>query len=306
MPHRCIIEQNLTQGIETQNLDHVGSVAYMISKQPATGCFNEEVAGTSGSDVHVIDLQSAEEGGILDDNIPSDGHEDIATESEENGSESFDDEFLPNVYLSLAPEGVSTNDDGVLRRNLTLILNSKQRVKWYLESIDLSGHLKVISTNGPVYDYDLSPDQQLSIENNPLPAAFDQLWKAVVRKTKNNPISYSRIEKANVLTIIVPDRSKRAPWSPQEVVKNDNSRLVPEPNQPFIPGPIMPEKKSDEKMENHLKSFLSKVCNQRRTLISLPLSMTNQFNVVGVHLEEDTPKCRGTRNETHWILTTKR
>ena len=137
------------------------------------------------------DLQSAEEGGILDDNIPSDNHED--TESEENGSESFDDDFLPNVYLSLAPEGVSTNDDGVLRRNLTLILNSKQRVKWYLESIDLSGHLKVISTNGPVYDYDLSPDQQLSIENNPLPAAFDQLWKAVVRKTNNNPISSWRI-----------------------------------------------------------------------------------------------------------------
>ena len=104
-------------------------------------------------------------------------------------------------------------------------MNSKQRVKWYLESIDLSGNLKVISTNGPVYDYDLSPDQQLSIENNPLPAAFDQLWKAVVRKTNNNPISYSRIEKANVLTIIVPDRSKRAPLSPQEVVKNDNSRL---------------------------------------------------------------------------------
>ena len=66
----------------------------MISKQPATGCFNEEVAGTSGSDVHVIDLQSAEEGGILDDNISSDNHEDIATESEENGSESFDDEFI--------------------------------------------------------------------------------------------------------------------------------------------------------------------------------------------------------------------
>ena len=278
----------------------------MISKQNATGCFNEEVAGTSGSDVHVIDLQSAEEGGILDDNIPSDDHESIGTESDVSDSEDFEDEFLPNVYLSLAPEGVSTNDDGVLRRNLTLILNSKQRVKWYLESIDLSGHLKVISTNGPVYDYDLSPDQQLSIENNPLPAAFDQLWKAVVRKTKNNPISYSRIEKANVLTIIVPDRSNRAPWSPQEVVKNDNSRLVPEPNQPFIPGPIMPEQKSDEEMENNLKSFLSKVCNQRRTLISLPLSMTNQFNVVGVHLEEDTPKCRGTRNETHWILTTKR
>ena len=296
----------MTQGIETQNLDHVGSVAYMISKQPATGCFNEEVAGTSGSDVHVIDLQSAEEGGILDDNIPSDNHEDITTESEENGSESFDDEFLPNVYLSLAPEGVSTNDDGVLRRNLTLILNSKQRVKWYLESIDLSGHLKVISTNGPVYDYDLSPDQQLSIENNPLPAAFDQLWKAVVRKTNNNPISYSRIEKANVLTIIVPDRSEQAPSSSQVNPKDDKANIYPDPNEPYITGPIISNKESDKNVEDHLKSYLSKICNQQRTLISLPLTVTSQLNVIGVHLEEDKPECRGTRNETHWILTTKR
>ena len=38
-----------------------GSVAYMITKQPATGCFHEEVAGTLGEDVHVIDLQSADD-----------------------------------------------------------------------------------------------------------------------------------------------------------------------------------------------------------------------------------------------------
>merc|ERR1712223_576457 len=210
LPHRCFIEQSYS-GIETQNSDHFASVAYMISKQNATGCFNEEVAGTSGSD----------------------DHDSIGTESDVSDSEDFEDEFLPNVYLSLAPEGSNSRDD-VLRRNLTLILNSKQRVKWYLESIDLSGNLKVISTNGPVYDYDLSPDQQLSIENNPLPAAFDQLWKAVVRKTKNNPISYSRIEKANVLTIIVPDRSNRAPWSPQVNPKDDKANIYPEPNEPYI------------------------------------------------------------------------
>lgn len=277
----------------------------MISKQNATGCFNEEVAGTSGSDVHVIDLQTAEEGGILDDNIPSDDHESIGTESDVNDSEGFEDEFLPNVYLSLAPEG-SNNDDNVLRRNLTLILNSKQRVKWYLESIDLSGHLKVISTNGPVYDYDLSPDQQLSIENNPLPAAFDQLWKAVVRKTNNNPISYSRIEKANVLTIIVPDKSQREPWSSQVNPKDNTANMVPEPNEPSITGPIISNKKSNKNVEDHLKSFLSKICNQQRTVISLPLTVASHLNVIGVHLEEDKPECRGTRNKTHWILTTTR
>ena len=277
----------------------------MISKQNATGCFNEEVAGTSGSDVHVIDLQSAEEGGILDDNIPSDDHDSIGTESDVSDSEDFEDEFLPNVYLSLAPEG-SNNGDDVLRRNLTLILNSKQRVKWYLESIDLSGNLKVISTNGPVYDYDLSPDQQLSIENNPLPAAFDQLWKAVVRKTNNNPISYSRIEKANVLTIIVPDRSEQAPWSSHVNPKDDRAKVVSDPNEPFITGPIISSKKSDRNVEDQLKGFLSKVCNQQKTVISLPLTVTSHLNVIGVHLEEDNPECRGTRNETHWILITKR
>ena len=306
---RCLIKQS-NSGIETQKMDDtssdgdastiMGSVAYMITKQPATGCFHEEVAGTSGTDVHVIDLQSAEEYPI------NDTKENLHKKSSASSS---DDDFMPNVYLSLAPER-GPNSPDVMHRDLTLILNSKQKVKWYLESIDLSGELKVISTNGPVFNYYLAANQQLSIENHPLPVAFDQLWKAVVTKTNNNPISYSRINKANVLTIIVPKRPKRTPLSPPINFKDDKATMVPDPKEPYITGPIITNKKSVQqwdviqKIENELSMFLSKICNQQRTVITLPIDATNGYHVIGVHLNE--PDCVGNKNETHWVLTTKR
>ena len=285
----------------------MGSVAYMITKQPVTGCFHEEVAGTSGTDVHVIDLQSAEEDSINDTIYNENSHKKSSSSASSSGTP--DDDFMPNVYLSLAPER-GPNSPDIIHRDLTLILNSKQKVKWNLESIDLSGELKVISTNGPVFNYDLAASQQLSIENNSLPAAFDQLWKAVVTKTNNNPISYSRINKANVLTIIVPKRPKRTPLSPPITFMDDNATMVPDPKEPYITGPIITNKKSEQqwdviqKIENQLSMYLSKTCNQQRTVITLPIDATNGYHVIGVHLNE--PDCVGNKNETHWVLTTKR
>ena len=310
---RCLIKQS-NSGIEPQKTESdgdastlMGSVAYMITKQPATGCFHEENAGTSGTDVHVIDLQSAEDDTINDTVYNENSHKKSSASS--LSSVTSDDDFMPNVYLSLAPER-SPNSPDIMQRDLTLILNSKQKVKWYLESIDLSGELKVISTNGPVFNYDLAEGQQLSIENNPLPAAFDQLWKAVVTKTNNNPISYARIDKANVLTIIVPKRPEQTPLSPPINFKDDKATMVPDPNDPYITGPIITNKKSMQhrdviqKIENQLSMFLKKTCNQQKTVITLPIDATNGYHVIGVHLNE--PDCVGNKNQTHWVLTTKR
>ena len=314
LPQKCIIKSR-NSGSETQyginsvqvnnGVSAKGSVAYMITKQPATGCFHEEVAGTLEEDVHVIDLQSADD--EFNETSPKDKLSQKIVKSSEDLS---DDSLIPNVYLSLAPEETK-NGPEVIQRDLTLILHSKQKVKWYLESIDLSGKLKVISTNGPVFNYELAATQQLSIENNPLPAAFDQLWKAVVTKTNNNPISYARINKANVLTILVPTRPKQgSPLSPPINFKDDKATMVPDPKEPYITGPIMTEKKSAQqsyvirKIENHLSGFLTKTCNQLRTEILLPLDATKNYNVVGVHLNE--PECAGSKNATHWILQTKR
>ena len=58
------------------------------------------------------------------------------------------------------------------------------------------------------------------------------------------------------------------------------------------------------KIENHLRGFMTKTCNQLRTEILLPLDVTKHYNVVGVHLNE--PECAGSKNSTHWILETKR
>lgn len=277
----------------------------MITKQPATGCFHEEVAGTLEEDVHVIDLQSA------DDDFNDTSHKSKLNQKMIKSSTDVTDDSLPNVYLSLAPEETENGEIHNLERDLTLILHSKQKVKWYLESIDLSGKLKVISTNGPVYNYELAASQKLSIENNPLPAAFDQLWKAVVTKTNNNPISYARINKANVLTILVPKRPKQG-LSPINF-KDDKATIIPDPKESYISIPTKTDKSEKEskrqsnvihKIENHLRGFMTKTCNQLRTEILLPLDVTKDYNVVGVHLNE--PECAGSKNSTHWILETKR
>ena len=275
----------------------VRRMAYMITKQPASGCFHEEAAGTATSDVHVIDLQSAEG---LNNN----------TEDDEDISGNL---FMPAVYLSMTPDsnrGSSYDSDEIMHRNLTLILNSRQKVNWFLESQGIAGQLKVISTNGPVSDYDLSPSQQLLVERKSLPAAFDQLWKAVVSKTGNSPISYARVNKANVVTIIVPTRSKRAPLF-QEDLKNNKATIVPDPReQIIIPGGRESNEKSRthrkfiERLENQLSMYLQKTCNQQKTIIALPIAATSTYDVVGVHLNE--AQCEGKKNQTHWILTTKR
>ena len=314
LPQKCIIKSS-NSGNETQNginnvqvnnsLSVNGNVAYMITKQPATGCFHEEVAETSEEDVYVIDLQSA------DDDTKDTSHKSNSNQKIiKNSTYETDDSLLPNVYLSLAPEKTE-NGLELFQRDLKLILHSKQKVEWYLESIDLSGKLKVISTNGPVFNHHLADSQKLSLENNQLPAVFDQLWKAVVTKTNNNPISYARINKANVLTILVPNRPKQG-LSPINL-KDDKATIIPDPKESYISIPTKTDKSEKEskrqsnvihKIENHLRGFMTKTCNQLRTEILLPLDVTKRYNVVGVHLNE--PECAGSKNSTHWILETKR
>ena len=302
-------------------------IAYMVTKQHATGCFHEEAAGLTSSDVHVIDLESAEE---------ASHHNNDATEKAGSTESSTSNILLPAVYLSLAPETSNQHlgSEASMRRNLTLILHSNQRVKWYLESRGLSGQLQVISTNGPVENYSLASGQELLIEERPLPAAFDQLWRAVVTKTGSNPLSYAHINVANVISIVVPPKlKKKGLWPSQTFDFSDNkARLLPDNSAQtnfassqydpsssdqlatktiLIPGRKVANANQDlsgkyrSKMEElRLGTYMIKKCNQKQTIVTLPLSKTNRLNVSGVTLND--PHCRGTKNQTHWILTTKR
>ena len=157
-----------------------------------SGCFHPEVAGVSPSDVHVIDLTSADPEAI---NLQTPHDEDSA--------------HLPAVYLSLSPDQKGSSMDASVSRNLTLILKSQFPVRWYLESWGLAGNLEVISNNGPVENLSLSSSQHLRIVRRPLPEAFDQLWRSVTVDTGSTPVSYVKVELANVLSMVIPPRSKR-------------------------------------------------------------------------------------------------
>ncbi len=176
-------------------------LAYLVTKQTMSGCFHPEVAGESPSDVYVIDLTSAEPGTVT-----------LNT--------SINEDHLPIVYISLSPDQKGISLDGSVWQNLTLILKSKFPVRWNLESWGLSGNLEAISNNGPVENYGLSPSQKLHIGRRPLPEAFDQLWKSVVADTGSTPVSYIKVEMANVLSMVIPSRSKRGNQSSDHHVLN--------------------------------------------------------------------------------------
>jgi hypothetical protein len=73
----------------------------------------------------------------------------------------------------------------------------------------LAGNLEVVSNNGPVENYSLSSWQHLHIVRRTLPEAFEQLWKSVIADTGSTPVSYIKVELANVLSMVIPPRSKR-------------------------------------------------------------------------------------------------
>jgi hypothetical protein len=102
--------------------------------------------------------------------------------------------------------------DESVSRNLTLILKSQFPVRWYLESWGLAGNLEAISNNGPVENYSLSSGQHLRIVRRPLPEAFEQLWKSIIVDTGSTPVSYVKVELANVLSMVIPPRSKRGSY----------------------------------------------------------------------------------------------
>jgi len=186
LPSTCLVGDSKSSSLGTSVL------AYHVTKQTMSGCFHPEVAGVSPSDVHVIDLTSADPEAI---NLQTPHDEDSA--------------HLPAVYLSLSPDQKGSSMDASVSRNLTLILKSQFPVRWYLESWGLAGNLEVISNNGPVENLSLSSSQHLHIVRRPLPEAFDQLWRSVIVDTGSTPVSYVKVELANVLSMVIPPRSKR-------------------------------------------------------------------------------------------------
>ena len=58
-------------------------------------------------------------------------------------------------------------------------------------------------------------------------------------------------------------------------------------------------------LEDILGSYLVKKCTDTQMIVvTMPLSITDRFNVSEVRFQE--PHCRGTKNETHWVLKTQR
>lgn len=184
-------------------------LAYKVTKQKTGGCFHAKSAGTGLSDVYIVDLDAAD-------------HRNFSAVSSSNREENEEDVImLPPVFLSMAPEEngdakyyeYSTEDSPPMHRNITLFLLSGQRVRWYLESKDIAGFLKVFSSNGPVEGNGLDERQQLEVVRKSLPFdaakpssnSFEHIWKAVLMETGGvNPMSYSKISLANVLSLIMP------------------------------------------------------------------------------------------------------
>ena len=174
-------------------------LAFFVHKQKMFGCYHPNIAGMMANDVHVIDLMSA----APSPSIPLNNVE----EDQRYSRATIVNQQLPAVFLSMTPKlAKSGNVLDNNPRNITLILKSFHPVKWFLESWKMKGHLKVISTNGPVENYSLSSGQHLSIERKPFSGDIQQLWRTIISETGSTPISYVKVEVANVVSMVIPPR----------------------------------------------------------------------------------------------------
>lgn len=58
-------------------------------------------------------------------------------------------------------------------------------------------------------------------------------------------------------------------------------------------------------LEDTFNSYLVKKCSDSQMIIvTLPLAVTDRFNVSEIFFQEQ--HCKGTKNQTHWILKTQR
>ncbi len=192
------------------------AMAFLVNKQKMTGCYHAEMAGTLSSDVHVVDITSADRTRLNAAPIAADTTR--SSRATTPGDHHFNNDKVegnsPAIFLSMTPKQTSTGDviDSA-PRNITLILRSAFPVRWFLESWRLSGNLEVVSTNGPVENYSLASGQNLHVERRNLPSDFDQLWRTIALDTGLTPISYVKADVANVVSMVIPPRSKRGELS---------------------------------------------------------------------------------------------
>lgn len=270
------------------------AVAFRVEKQDMFGCFHAERAGTMATDLIVIDLK-------------------LEVQPEQTAN------LHPVVILSMTPLQAK---DGSIRdpspRNLTLVLNSNQQVRWYLESWKMQGSLKVFSSNGPVENHALSPEQTLQIVRKRLPEDYSQLWRSVIAETGVAPISYVKVTEANVISLLIPPRASKVVPA-QEMTSNYAPDRVSFHDAPITDGTDdltvnmqVPKKVTSDhakqtthktrQLENDLQGLIVKSCKQTETVITLPREALAKFNASAATLNEES--CQAVLNATHWVFTT--
>ena len=289
------------------------AVAFRVEKQKMYGCYHAERAGSMTTDLLVIDL-------ILN---------------------TYDhDSNIPVVFLSMTPSPQGQDLD-TSPRNLTLVLNSNRQVRWYLESWKMIGTLQVISSNGLVENHALSPGQSLQIIRKRLPEDYGQLWRSVIAETGVAPISYVKVNEANVISLLIPPRKVGKTVTTQEMTSNYAPDRVSLHDAPIaghedlainmqVPKKtnlddgisrqmskfsierkirfrnaylinIFPAEKTRQ-LETDLKVLIVKSCEQTKTVITLPRDSLAKFHVSSATLNEES--CQAVTNATHWIFTT--
>ncbi len=177
------------------------AIAYVVRKVSARGCLHRDLAGAASTDVHILDLGAADE---------FEHHAGVGGE----GDRSFPAPPPAPVFLSLAPEKGTPGDRAMVARNLTLVLSSREPVQWMLQSRSLSGRLRVLFAGPPesrVEDLRLAPSQSLEARRLRLPEGhedgeegmFEALWRAATAETDVTPVSYARVDKANIITMVI-------------------------------------------------------------------------------------------------------
>ncbi|CAL4251652.1 unnamed protein product, partial [Meganyctiphanes norvegica] len=149
------------------------------TKEPVQGCYHHNMLGLNNKDIHIIEVEGS---------------------SNENGS----------LMLSIigSSDILSGSPNGIVERNMTLVLRSSRPTTWSLHTATLQGTITLLmGGEDQVENSSVSgPGVVLEVKRNEVPTRFDQMMISVAT-TVGPPVSYTRTKTPNKITITVPPKN---------------------------------------------------------------------------------------------------
>ncbi|CAL4068043.1 unnamed protein product, partial [Meganyctiphanes norvegica] len=232
---------------------------FISTKQPVQGCYHHNMLGLNNNDIHIIEVEGS---------------------SNVNGS----------LLLSIigSSDILSGSPNGIVERNMTLVLRSSRPTTWSLHTATLQGTITLLmGGEDQVENSSVSgPGVVLEVRRIEVPTPYDQMMISVLT-TVGPPVSYTRTKSPNKITITVPPK--------------DDIRVVVLP--PELPPELPRIQYPPEDPATTIRNSLTFTCEKDQVVVAVPRHLSQKVGGISMYL--DDRKCHSAANRTHIYIKAK-